>query len=792
MFALTMRIVFGFLILVLIIPSFAQNKYTLSGYVREDGSREFLIGVTIISKGKNIGTTTNSFGFYSIDLPEGEHELTFLYIGYLSHMEKITMDSNKTLTVNLKTKEKEFGEVVIRGRRTEKVSENVQMSKIEVPVATIKDIPALMGEKDVLKVLQLLPGVQSGSEGQSGLYVRGGGPDQNLIILDGATVYNAQHLFGFFSLFNGDALRSVELYKGGFPARYGGRLSSVIDLNMKDGNKEKYTGEVGVGIISARGVLEGPIANGKGSFILSGRRTYIDALTQPIILAFNNGNPAGYFFHDFNAKANYEIDDKNRIYLSGYFGQDKFYVGYSETWNDIEEKVRTNFGWGNATGTLRWNHVFNQKLFSNTSIIYSNYNLGIKLDISEDKKEQYKLRYNSGIRDWAIKQDFDWFASNNHRVRYGTQITHHLFTPQAMVLKDNFFDLDQQNRTNFNAVESGTYIEDDWKVTDRFRTSIGLRLASFHVNNENYINLEPRVGLSYRVRQDFSIKAAYTRMNQFIHLLSNSGIGLPTDLWVPATDRVRPQMSDQVALGFAYDIPNLGLTFEIEGYYKTMNQIIAYREGASFLAIEDIEDGNLTFSSFEDQVTSGNGYSQGIEFFIQKKEGPITGWIGYTLSKTEHQFDELNNGKPFFARYDRRHDVSVVAIYKIKENINFSLTWVYGTGNAITLPIGFVPFINEPTNPNFAWLNSGNEFTDRNTFRMRAYHRADIGVQISHDRTRGVRTWEFSAYNLYSRMNPFFYFIGNEEDFNFTSKPVLKQISLFPLIPSISWSFKFN
>lgn len=785
-----MRIINVILLSVIFLQSFGQ-KHTLSGYVREEGSKEFLIGVTIISKDKNIGTTTNAYGYYSIDLPEGDHELLYLYIGYQTHTEKITIKNNQTLTVNLKTKEKEFGEVVIKGRRTEKVSENVQMSKIEVPIATIKEIPALFGEKDVLKVLQLLPGVQSGSEGQSGLYVRGGGPDQNLIILDGATVYNAQHLFGFFSLFNGDALRSVELYKGGFPARYGGRLSSVIELNMKDGNKEKYTGEVGIGLISARGVLEGPLAKGKGSFIVSGRRTYIDVLTQPIVLAFNNGNPAGYFFHDFNAKANYEIDEKNRIYLSGYFGQDKFYAGYKETWSGNEEQTKINFGWGNATGTMRWNHVFNQKLFSNTSLIYSNYNLGINVDVSENKKDLFKLRYNSGIRDWAVKQDFDWFASNNHRVRFGTQITHHLFTPQAMVLKDNFFNLEHQNKTNFNAVETGTYIEDDWKITNRLRTSIGLRLASFHVNNENYINLEPRVGASYRLRKDLSMKVAYTRMNQFIHLLSNSGIGLPTDLWVPATDRVRPQMSDQIAAGFAYDIPKMGLTIEIEGYYKTMNQIIAYREGASFLGLENIEDGNLTFSSFEDQVTSGNGYSQGFEFFIQKKEGPITGWIGYTLSKTEHLFDELNNGKPFFARYDRRHDISFVSIYKFRENINFSLTWVYGTGNAITLPIGFVPFINGPSNPNFNWLNSGNEFTDRNAFRMRPYHRADIGVQISHDRKKGVRTWEFSAYNLYSRLNPFFYYIGNERDFDNSSKPVLKQISLFPLIPSISWSFKF-
>lgn len=786
-----MRFTIIILVLSTVFPALAQNKYTLSGYVKEAGSKELLIGVSIYTDSKSTGTVSNDYGYYVLELPEGEHTILYNFVGYQTITKNVTINANKKLDIQLQSTESTIGEVVVKGSKVEKVSENVQMSTIEIPIKTIKEIPALLGEKDVLKVLQLMPGVQSGSEGQSGLYVRGGGPDQNLIILDGATVYNAQHLFGFFSLFNGDALRSVELIKGGFPARYGGRLSSVIDMNMKDGNKEKYTGELGVGIISSKGLLEGPFAKGKGSFIISGRRTYIDALAQPIILAANNGNTAGYFFYDFNAKANYEINEKNRIYLSGYFGRDKFYFNQKESEGSNSYENKTNFGWGNATGTARWNHIFGPKLFSNTSVIYSFYELAISAEQKENT-QGFLLQYGSGIRDWSLKQDFDWYANNNHKVKMGFMVTDHLFTPDALVLQDDFFGENLDRKTNYYALETGLYAEDEWKITPRLKSLFGMRLSTFSVRNTTYVKPEPRLALAYSLASDLSLKASYATMNQYIHLLSNSGVGLPTDLWVPATNRVLPQSSQQVALGLAKDFEKQNLSLTIEGYYKTMDNIIGYKEGASFLAIEEGVEGAEKIS-WEDNVTSGNGESYGAEFLLQRKYGKLTGWAGYTLSWTTQQFDELNNGERFFARYDRRHDMSLVLQYKWRENVTASATWVYGTGNAITLPISTYNLGNTNSYGNqFDFWRAGTEFTSRNDFRMRAYHRADIGVQISKPKKHGIRTWEVSAYNLYNRRNPFYYFIGPEDRFNSESKQVLKQVSLFPILPSISWNYKFN
>jgi outer membrane receptor for ferrienterochelin and colicin len=787
-----------FILMILACTAFAcqaQKSFTLSGYVKESGSKELLIGVTIYKQDKTAGTVSNDFGYYAIQLSAGKHLLVYNFIGYKQIVKEVTITENKVMDMYLESTQNELGELIIKASKAQKkVSEDVQMSTIEIPIRTIKEIPALLGEKDVLKVLQLMPGVQSGSEGQSGMYVRGGGPDQNLIILDGATVYNAQHLFGFFSLFNGDALRSVELVKGGFPARYGGRLSSVINMNMKDGNKEKYTGELGVGIISSKGLIEGPFAKGKGSFIVSGRRTYIDALAQPIILAVNNGNTAGYYFYDLNAKANYEINDKNRVYLSGYFGRDKFYLNAKETFDNSTYKTKVNFGWGNATGTARWNHIVNQKLFSNTSLIYSFYELAIESEEEENGTELFSVKYGSGIRDYSVKQDFDWYANNKHKVKFGAVATHHTFTPDALVIKDGIFGESINRKTEYKSIETGLYIEDEWKITKRLKSLYGVRLSTFSSENKTYVKPEPRIAIAYNLKSDLALKASYATMNQYIHLLSTSGVGLPTDLWVPATEKVKPQSSQQVAAGVAKDFNKQNFSLTIEGYYKTMNNIIGYKEGASFLAVQESSEGAQSIS-WEENVTAGKGTSYGAEVLVQKKEGQFTGWVGYTLSWTKQKFSELNNGEEFYARYDRRHDISVVAQYKIKKNMTLSATWVYGTGNAITLPISTYQISglgSAITQEQFGFYEQGTEYTDRNAFRMRAYHRADIGLQVTKKKKKGVRTWEFSAYNLYNRKNPFYYTIGPEKRFEPESKQVLKQISLFPILPSVSWSYKFK
>lgn len=770
-----------------------SSKKTISGYVKEAGTGELLPGVSIYSEKLGIGTSTNTFGFYSFTVEQDSLEITFASIGYLSQIKKILLKSDLELNIVLQSDVNELKEAVVTAESRKRVSSDVQMSVIDIPVKQVKQIPSLLGEKDVLKAIQLMPGVQSGSEGQSGLYVRGGGPDQNLIILDDAVVYNAQHLFGFFSIFNGDALRSIELYKGGFPARYSGRLSSVLEMNMKEGNREKVTGEMGIGVISSRGLIEGPLpkTKGKGSFLISGRRTYIDILTQPFILSATKGNEtAGYFFYDLNAKANYDFNGKDRIFLSGYFGRDKFYYRERSEFYDSKGQL----GWGNGTGTLRWNHLFSNKVFANTSFIFSNYELAIK---AEEKYagDKFILQYFSGIMDLSLKYDVQYLPNPRHTVRTGFLATRHRFTPQAFVIKDELDpDLNLDSRTRTNAFEGGIYIEDIYKPDQRWQINPGFRWSIFNVEGRTYNGFEPRFSVSYSFTSTLSAKGSYALMNQYIHLLSNTGVGLPTDLWVPATDRVLPQRSQQIAMGLAKDILKPGLAITVEGYYKTMNNIIGYKPGASYLSIDDdpLDDEQ---PDWQDNVTSGKGTSYGFEFLLQKKTGDFTGWIGYTLSWTELQFDELNFGKPFWARYDRRHDISIVLMHKISDHISVAGTWVYGTGNAITLPLAeYRGEVHESPN----WLNwlqysPLSDYGEMNSFRMHSYHRLDLGIQISKEKTHGIRTWDISMYNAYNRKNPYFYFIDYEFNNDGESgKRVLKQFSLFPVIPSVSWSFKFN
>jgi len=786
-----------------------STRVTTSGYVREAASQEALIGVNVYLPGTSTGTTTNTYGFYSLTLPATDSlTLAFSFVGYGTVSRTVSFRRNAQLNVTL-TPGRELSEVQVRGARTdEKVSESPQMSQIDIPVAQIKKIPTLLGEKDVLKVLQLMPGVQKGSEGQTGIYVRGGGPDQNLIILDDAVVYNANHLFGFFSVFNGDALKSVELTKGGFPARYGGRLSSVIELNMKDGNREKLHGEGGIGLIASRLTLEGPFTkNKKGSFLVSGRRTYLDVLTAPIIRASTNGETtAGYYFYDLNAKANYDFGPKNRVYVSGYFGRDRFYSREDGGTFDI------GLGWGNATGTVRWNHLFSQKLFANLSLIYSNYDFGISSDETDRTGQNAtSLRYRSGIRDLGVKFDLDYYPTPRHSFRMGGQATAHRFTPSALVVQNRLIDEFTRNVEAINAVEAGLYAEDVWQPTDRWRINAGLRLSAFQQGSVTYLRPEPRLSASYQLRPGLSAKASYATMNQYIHLLSNTGIGLPTDLWVPTTDRVAPQQSRQVAVGLARDFSDnfvlgKGFALTLEGYYKQMQNIINYREGASFLLIDDPTSAERV--RWEDNVTAGRGWSYGAEVLLQKKVGRLSGWLGYTLSWTQWQFAELNGGRPFFPRYDRRHDVSVVGIYELSKRITLSGTWVYGTGQALTVPVAnYQAFLHDPglrtvyangmnsiIAPLFSYPGEVSDYGgQRNSFRAEAYHRFDVGIQFHKQKRRHERTWEFSLYNAYNRRNPFFYNLETiaPQDRSQPGRTALFRYSVFPVVPSFSYNFKF-
>ncbi len=776
----------------------AQTHVTLSGFVSDAETGEYYGNVKITVLPEGLSTYTNNYGFYSITLNRKTTDTLRTIFYQLSGFETRDLQWNGQSDTFVKFKlfakvqAEKLQEIEIVSKKNT-IADKVDMSRIDIPINQIKEIPALLGEKDVLKVIQLLPGVQTGGEGQSGLYVRGGGPDQNLLILDEAIVYNASHLFGFFSVFNGDALKSVELVKGGFPARYGGRLSSVIDLTMKEGNNKRYTGEIGVGVLSSRFTFEGPIQEGKSSFMISGRRTYIDVLLQPIIYA-TSGNNAGYYFYDFNAKANFTLSDKDRLFISGYFGKDNFYSIIRER----RARLETDFGWGNRTLTARWNHVFSPKLFSNASLIYSHYNLNIGLESYDGRSDTFTLKYQSIINDIGFKYDFDWRPHPNHQVRYGIQSVQHQFQPAALVIKAGGFGNLQNKIKTIYSYESGIYIEDLWKW-NKFQFNPGFRVSHYFVDNKSFINPEPRFSTSYNISPDLALKASYARMFQYIHLLSNSGISLPTDLWIPATAALLPMRSEQTAIGIAKDFSK-GFSFSWEAYYKDMKNVVQYREGASFLLQDDIFNVNSAGSrNWEQQITRGTAWSYGTEWFLQKKTGDFTGWIGYTLSWTQMKFEELNFGKPFWARYDRRHDISVVGSYKISPNVNFAFTWVYGTGNAITIPKGYVPGNNHQMSaypilwdPRLQSYNNFIDFGNRNDFRMEAYQRLDLGIQFHKEKKMGTETWEISIYNAYNQANPFFYYGATDYNSRNESITSLKKVNLFPMLPAVSWSFKFK
>lgn len=776
----------------LFLAAFSQAQtFTISGFITDKNSKETLIGVQVANIKQNVGTNSNGFGFYTLTMKKDSVQLIVRILGYAPKVLNFYLDHNITYNIELEEAGKELGQVEISGnRQNNKVANDTRVSRIEIPVETVKELPALFGEKDVFKVIQLLPGVQKGGEGNSGLYVRGGGPDQNLIILDDANVYNAFHLFGFFSVFNGDALKSIELTKGGFPARYGGRLSSVLDMRLKDGDKQKFHGEGGVGVISSRLTLEGPLIKNKSSFIISARRTYIDLLIQPFMPSDTKG---GYYFYDMNVKLNYTLSDKDRLYLSGYFGRDVFYAKFIAS---STSSTKASIGWGNKTSTLRWNHIFGPRIFSNLSAIYSIYNFDVTATETANK-EVFTLKLFSGINDATVKYDFEFLPNPRHHLRAGLMSTYHTFTPQAVTVKDANFNL--SNTKKFYALESAVYIEDDYEMNAKIKMNAGLRLTNYIVGQTVFTKPEPRLNFRYLIKPDLSFKFGYSTMNQYLHLISNTGAGLPTDLWVPATQLVKPQTSQQIAGGLFKDLEykEEDYAISLEGYYKLSKNVIAYKEGASFISVLDDPFSSNTGNqkTWESQVTSGNATSYGAELFIQKKAGKFTGWIGYTLSWTSLQFDSLNNGKKFWARYDRRHDISVVGIYKLNDHITLSAVWVYGTGNAITLPIGTQNAIPHQSFYNM-WGGPGNVFSynidqygGRNEFRMAPYHRMDIGVQFHKKLKYWDQTWEVSVYNLYNRANPYFYYIGESK--KDPSKTVLKQVSIFPVLPSVTYSFKF-
>lgn len=756
------------------------QKYTISGYVGDKLTQEKLIGALVMDTKSRLGTTSNVYGFFSLTLPSDSVRLVFSYVGFKPVTKLFYLKENTTLNVDLLL-DNELKTIDVIAGEGDRIEEKSNMSTINIPVEQIKKVPSLFGEVDIIKVLQLLPGVKNGGEGGTGIYVRGGGPDQNLILLDGAPVYNVSHLFGFFSTFNSDAVKNVDLIKGGFPARYGGRLSSVIDINMKEGNMRRYNVEGSIGLISSRIMVEGPIWKNKTSFIVTARRTYLfDKILAPLVSAFSGGGASGaYYFYDLNAKINHKFSDKDRLFISVYNGLDKFsFKTGSELQSDFAFAGFLN--WGNTITAARWNHVFNSKLFCNTSASYTRYKFGIGqdfLDYKNDTKET--SNYFSGIYDWSGKINFDYVPAPDHYIKFGTHYTYHTFETGARQYIKKGFERDSNAVTgnpNVYATEMDVYAEDDWRITPRIKINAGVHVAGFLVQDNFYHSIQPRFSGRYLLPGNWSVKASYASMMQFIHLLSNATVGLPTDLWVPATKKIKPQESYQGALGVAKSFKQNMYEVSVEGYYKEMKNIIDYLDGANFL-------GETT--DWESKVAQGRGWSYGAEFFLQKKKGKYTGWLGYTLSWTWRQFDEINFGKAYPYKYDRRHDISFVNLYKLSNKADIAVTWVYGTGNAISLPLQSYMV---PNSPEFLASSDVQYYGSRNNYRMAPYHRLDLSINRHKKKKWGRVTWSYGVYNAYARRNPYFLYFSN----NAFNRKQLKQVSLFAFVPSISYNFKFD
>lgn len=761
--------------------SLAQNV-RLSGYLYESKSKESIVGASITICGQKQGVLSNAYGYFSIEIPANQSVcVRFSSVAYQVFEQTFKLNNNQQQNILLSPSNQTLETLEVKA---EKLADT-EISVVKMSIQQIKQIPSLFGEKDPIKAIQLLPGVQKGVEGSTALYVRGGGADQNLIILDEAPVYNANHLFGFFSVFNSDAIKNISFWKGGFPARYGGRLSSVIDIQMKDGNKEKLKGEGGIGLLSSRLTLEIPVVKSKSSLMLSGRRTYIDLLTKPLMPVYSK---QGYYFYDLNLKFSSILSPKDKLFISGYFGANQLENKEIVLRDSYTINTHDKLGWNNATATVRWNHLFSEKLFLNTSFILSDFNFGLSTNYLQTNKDLSTFKnvtsYTSAIRDYGFKTDFDYFPNNRHAIKFGTNFTLHHFQPRVTSSNNNGPDSLISGNQVFNNQEIALYAEDTYQVTERLSANIGLRFSGLITNTKNFIFAEPRLNLGYRVGNNWQLKASYSRSNQFVHLLSNTGVGLSTDLWVPSTDRVPPQQADQLAIGVSKRVFNNRYTLSIESYRKWMQNIISYKEGATFVSLGN----NDSKATWEDNITFGKGLSYGTEFLLQKEVGKLKGWLGYTLAWTVHQFEELNNGKPFYPRFDRRHDLSLVLQYQLSPKITLSANWVYASGNALTVPQGFYYGLNNFGNSDNVYLNGLAYLGSRNSFRADAYHRLDLGIEFHKQKKWGERIWEISIVNAYNRKNPYYYFLNTSNSGRITS---LGKSSLLPILPSVSYHFKF-
>ena len=766
------------LFLFIAIPVFAQKKFTLSGTIDDASTGEKLIGATVkIKELPQDGTITNSYGFYSIPVPAGNYTLLYTYIGYNAIEQVVTLNQSRVYNISLHSKS-ELNEVVIRSNKPN--NDNVtspQLGQEKLNMAQVNNVPVLLGEKDILKTISLLPGIKSAGEGNTGFYVRGGASDQNLILLDEATVYNASHFFGFFSTFNSDAIKDVSIYKGGMPAEYGGRLSSVLDIKMNDGNNKDYTVQGGLGLISSRIKLEGPIVKNKGSFMISARRTYIDFFLHASSDSTLKGS--SLYFYDLNAKANYHFDDKNAIYISGYFGKDVLL---------LKNTFGTN--WGNSTGTVRFNHLFNNRLFSNTSVVFSNYNYTI-----QDFQSSNYFKATSQITDVNFKEDLQYSMTSDHMLKFGLNILHHNIAPGSITTNSNS-NFNNESVEQRYGYENAAYLSDEWRLNNKLTLLYGVRLSGLFLLGpgtfktydaagnsltsqtyasgstvKNYLNLEPRFTASYLLSENSSIKFSYNRNSQNIHLLSNSTSSTPTDLYVLSSNNIKPEIADQASTGYFTNFDDNNYEFSAEVYYKWMQNQIDYKDGAQLIVNPDVES----------LLTYGSGRAYGVELFLKKKFGRFNGWVGYTLSRTELKFAAINNGRYFPARQDRTHDLSVVGIYQLNKRWTLSSDFVYGTGNAVSFPTGKYQIGGLTT---FS-------YSSRNGYRMPSANRLDIGATLEgKEHKKYHSSWTFGVYNVYAHRDPYIITFRDSKTNPNTTEAV--ETSIFATrIPSITWNFKF-
>lgn len=774
-------------------PIFAQKKFTISGYIKDNSNGEALPGVAVFnSLNAKEGSATNVYGYYSLGLNPEKYQITFFAIGFEKKTITINLTKDTAIDLSLDFLSIKGNEIIISSEKSDKNTKSSDVGRVSLSVDKIKNLPSFMGEVDILKVIQLTPGVKNMGDGNAGFYVRGGGPDQNLILLDGAQVYNPFHLLGFFSVFNENSINNLELIKGGMPANYGGRLASVLDVSMKEGNNKKFNVDGGIGLISSRITVQGPIKKDTSSFIFSARRSYADFVAQPLINNIEKAKPfknSQIYFYDLNLKLNYRLSRKDRIFLSAYYGQDKF------VYNNTITNFRVEVPWGNAISTLRWNHLFSRKVFCNTSLIFSDFKFQFV-----GKDNDFTAKLVSGIRDINLKSDFEYFPNIRNRIKYGFQYTYHTFTPfnTSASQGDVVFDLGKPVKLFAN--EIAFYAMDEVDISDWLRINGGLRYSIFqqigpferYVKNsleqivdtinyskfqniKTYKGFEPRISARISTGVNSSIKLSFTRNLQFLHLASLSPLSLPTDLWIPSTSIVQPQIGTQYSLGFFKNFAQDMFETSIEVYYKQMKNQVEFKEG--YLPENSIKDNN------DYAFTFGSGEAYGAEFFVKKKYGQFDGWIGYTWSKTLRTFESLNNGNTYYAPFDRRHDASIVMSYKLNSKWTFSSVFVYGTGRPITLAQQRYYIENKIST----------DYGERNSIRMAPYHRLDVSATYFVAKTKKLeQSWNFSIFNVYNRLNPFFlYFDYKGNIAENTLKVKAKQVSLFPIIPSITWNFKF-